>query len=122
MAIEFALALPVILVLLTGVIDLGFFMDAELVVIQAARDAARTAVATPSGTDAAAAAQTRALERMGGSLVGLSDVRVSGTSAWDPTLSAHIMTVVVEATTGRLIGLVPMPATVRARTTVLLET
>ena len=59
-AVEFAITLPVLMVLLAGVIEWGCFLQRQVSVVQAARDGALAASLTPRSGDAAATAEERA--------------------------------------------------------------
>jgi Flp pilus assembly protein TadG len=63
-ALEFALTLPILLVLLSGTIDFGWYWWQQSAVLEAAALAARVGAATPQDHDPAAAARAAALERL----------------------------------------------------------
>jgi Flp pilus assembly protein TadG len=62
-AVEFALVLPVVLVMAFGLVVVGIAVRNELAVELAAREGARAAAVSASPADAAAAAATRAIDR-----------------------------------------------------------
>lgn len=63
-AVEFALVLPVLILLLFGIIEFGAAYNAQILVTNAAREAARTMAVTGVESDAIAAADA-ALEPIG---------------------------------------------------------
>lgn len=56
-AVEFALVLPLLLTLVLGIIEFGHLYNAQIVITNAAREAARTMAVTNNSSTAAAAAQ-----------------------------------------------------------------
>ena len=56
-AVEFALVLPVLLLLLVGIIEFGRLYNAQIVITNAAREAARTMAITEDAAAATAAAE-----------------------------------------------------------------
>jgi Flp pilus assembly protein TadG len=66
-AVEFALLLPVLMLIIFGIIDFGRYMNARIVLSQAAYEGARAAAVTDS-TDAATAAVNRIAGGLGGTL------------------------------------------------------
>jgi hypothetical protein len=61
--VEFALVLPVVLVMAFGLVVVGIAVRNELAVELAAREGARAAAVSASPADAAAGAATRAIDR-----------------------------------------------------------
>jgi Flp pilus assembly protein TadG len=57
-AVEFALVLPVLVVILLGIIDFGLAMNAQAVTANAAREGARTASLGGTSSEASAAAKS----------------------------------------------------------------
>lgn len=57
-ALEFALVVPVIILMVLGIVDLGMLMNAQAVVANAARDGARVASLGKTAATARTAAQT----------------------------------------------------------------
>jgi Flp pilus assembly protein TadG len=74
--VEFAVVLPVFLLILSGVLDFGFLLYSRMTVINAARDGARIAIsaADPTTIPSIARGQTVAA---GGGLITNGDVTVS---------------------------------------------
>jgi len=70
-AVEFALLLPVLVLVIFGIIDFGRMMNARLVLSQAAYEGARAAAITGSATQANAA-----VNRLAGGLGGTLDTPV----------------------------------------------
>ena len=85
-AVEFALLLPVLVLLVFGIIDFGRILNAQITVTQAAREGARlAALANPNACDRTAAAAT------GLSLTCAGNVTVTACSATaDQTTDAQV--------------------------------
>lgn len=65
--VEFALVLPVFILILAGILDFGFLLYTRMTVINASREGARAAVTVADGTTVPAVA-TGAAEAVAGSL------------------------------------------------------
>ena len=85
-AVEFALLLPVLLLLIFGVIDFGRALNAQITLTQAAREGARLAALGYSTSAVAARAQAAA--------VGLSPVTVTVTSSCPVNAGAGVDAIV----------------------------
>lgn len=121
-ALELALTLPVLLVLLGAIVDVSRLFSARRLVQRVARDAARAAaqVSDPAATgevEATARAQAAAeIEALGLACEGACAVEAT----WSPQDGWWRVTVGVEAPYRAAVGLVPgLPATVRAEVTML---
>ncbi|MBX2797374.1 MAG: pilus assembly protein [Myxococcales bacterium] len=113
-AVEFALLLPFLVALVSGVIDLGVYLSRTTALVQASADGARIGAAAEDGDDALATAvrtATAAWTATGvpgeavftASLEGSAPqrrVEVDGTLSYDPYF-----------------GFVPLPATIRSSST-----
>ena len=69
--VEFAVVLPIFLLILSGILDFGFLLYSRMTVISAAREGARVAIDAPKSTPAQQAQipsliQTRVTEAAGG--------------------------------------------------------
>jgi Flp pilus assembly protein TadG len=117
--LELALALPIVLVLLVGVIEWGWLLAREVELVQVAREAAHHAALTAADDDPEAAATARAT----------ADLLAAG---FDPDLVDIEATVVgsdvgdviqvrVSCDYEALLGLLPVPPRLAAGTTMLLE-
>jgi Flp pilus assembly protein TadG len=102
-AVEFALVLPVLLMLLLGLFDYGWYFYCELSVTNAAREGARAGTTVPGGD--AARAQATALGCLAGSLAA-QPTTVNVVIGGAPT------TVTVDVTMhfAPLVGFVPLPS------------
>ncbi len=117
--IEFALALPVLLAVLAGVVDYGWYFLQRAAFLNAAKDAVRIGVASPEQQDPTTLATEHAQ--------GILDA--SGHDFDDATLDTDIvdldgtlaLTVRVSRPFEPLAGLVPAPEQVSAAVTMLLE-
>jgi Flp pilus assembly protein TadG len=87
-AVEFALLLPVLLLLLFGIIDFGRALNAQITLTQAAREGARLAAVGASSTSVTSRTQSAA--------TGLSGVTVTVTSSC-PTGAGTGVDAVVQA-------------------------
>ncbi|NCO32333.1 MAG: hypothetical protein AUJ92_03430 [Armatimonadetes bacterium CG2_30_59_28] len=86
-AVEFALALPFMLLVLAGIVDFGRAYSMRVTLTNAAREGARYAAGNPDDVTGAA---TRVMDELSGSnvsLASMSDISLSapdGTAAGDP--------------------------------------
>ncbi len=113
-AVEFALVLPVLLLLVLGAIDWGYFFFVQQVVTNAAREAARVGSLTPydpANTAADAAAQHEA-ETVATAYI--QNAGLLGTPVVDVTSAASIR-VVVSYPTGSLTGFLDLASVMPAR-------
>jgi Flp pilus assembly protein TadG len=78
-AVEFALIVPVLVLLIFGVIGFGFIFAAQISLNTAARDASRAAVVQPLTGSARTCTQVANLARNATTTAGLSSVRVGVT-------------------------------------------
>jgi len=106
-AIEFALTIPVVVMLLTGIMDYGYFFSQQQVVVHAARTGARRAAVsdpeTESAGEVARAAVLQVLED--GGVPGEPKIAVTfGGAAPNATV-----TVDVRVDYDGLAGLIPLP-------------
>jgi hypothetical protein len=117
--VEFALALPVLLAMLTGVADYGLYFMQRAAVLNAAKDAARIAVASPEHQSPITMAEQHA-----------HGIIVEGLSSCDDcSATASVIDVdgwmALEVAVSRpfqpLAGLVPAPEQVSATVTMALE-
>jgi Flp pilus assembly protein TadG len=59
-AVEFALTMPILILIIAGIVDYGWFFSQHQIVVTAVREASRAAALTPEDGDAVAEAQARA--------------------------------------------------------------
>lgn len=83
-AVEMALVLPLLLMLIFGIIDFGRLLNKQIALTEAARDAARVASFGGSAEESTAKAAARATSIAG------NDVRVSTTACSDPGEDAEV--------------------------------
>lgn len=106
-AIEFALTLPMVVMLLTGIMDYGFYFSQQQVVVHAARAGARRAAVsdpeTENASEVAKAEVARVLE--GGGVTGAAQVGV----AFGGVSPNATVTVDVKVDYNGLAGLIPIP-------------
>lgn len=111
-AIEFALVLPVLLVVLFGIFEMGWYFNRYLVVSAATRDGARAAAMVPEDGDVEGVARQMVLNKLS-DLADTSEVAVSTTVdgvAPDRTVTVTVTTPYT-AFAGRF---VPAPSTIES--------
>jgi hypothetical protein len=121
-ALEFAMMLPVVLLIISAVLDYSWYLNQATAVVNATREGARmgATVDIPLGADAEAISHTtRALESYGipCESSGVCTVR----AAYGRVASMNALTVSVEAPFQPLFGLVPTPEVLRGELTMALE-
>lgn len=125
-AIEFALALPILVVVFAGVVDLAAYVSTAHRVMRAARDGARTGAGTlegasPTGSEieAAAVAQARTLLRE----TSLPDADAATiTATWDYSCTWACVLVEVDYPYEPLVGMIPgLDDGIQARFTMLTQ-
>lgn len=119
-AVEFALTLPIVMLIISAVLDYGWFLAQDANVLHAVREGARVGVAVPldDGPDTAAINHTtQILEVMG---IGCgSGCEVTATIGTTATLD--VMTVRAVIPYDPLLGIVPVPVELRSELTMALE-
>lgn len=105
-AIEFALIMPVLAAILTGIIDYGWLYMIRTSATTAARAGARAGAFTAQAADPEGTASTAALNKWLELGLPVPDPDVVAFRSGDPEL----MVVRVSVDTGSLIGLVPKPS------------
>jgi Flp pilus assembly protein TadG len=117
--VEFALILPILITLFAGIVEWGWTLNQQMMVVQAAREGARAGVATPRDDDPAGAAEARAVQS-------LNDMGLKGSAA---VVTANItgvypdelLQVNLALPHEPIIGLVPIPVDLKAALTMRLE-
>ena len=118
--VEFALTLPVLLMLLAGVLDYGWYFFVQVGVQSAAADAVRMGVDAAGGVDPEALAEGAAGEVLADAgLPCLGACTITGTIASED--GYRLLRVAVNRPFEPLVGLVPSPAANRAACAMLLE-
>ncbi len=121
-AIEFGLALPVLMGMTSAVLDLGVYLDARTSMVEAAESGARAAATTTITDGAVELGTTRALESLTTSMVSIQDAKAESNVVWDADLNANLVTITLTGNTTPLFGLLPMPTEITAQVTVLVAT
>ena len=118
-AVEFALILPILITLLAGIVEWGWTLNQQMMVVQAAREGARAGVSTPRDDDPETAAQARVVQS-------LNDMGLNGSAA-TVTVSIvgaypdELLQVNLALPHQPIIGLVPIPVDLKAALTMRLE-
>lgn len=122
-ALEFALVMPLLLALLTGVVDFGWYYDRSMAVIAAAREGARNGAthASTAGGNPCVDAETRTVNSLVSAGFAATASHVTGSVANDPALGDRLLTVQAQLPQTKLFGLVPSPATISERVVIRLE-
>jgi Flp pilus assembly protein TadG len=124
-AIEFALTLPILLVILAGILEYGWYLFQMTNVIHALRDGARIGVTVPlsDSTGPEARAATHARDVLNGLGVPCSE---SGGCAVLATITpagdVEVMVLTIEVDYEPMIGLLPHPDQLRGNFTMLMQT
>ncbi len=110
--VEFALALPVLLVLCFGVIEASWFFHNQLSATQAVSDGARLATVTPQGENFEALVRERVEQRLRGARVDEDAVVIAVVIRQDGAGDDEVV-VTMDAPYPPLIGLIPTPMRLR---------
>ena len=118
-AVEFALILPILITLFAGIVEWGWTLNQQMMVLQAAREGARAGVSTPRDDGPEAAAQARVVQSLNdmGLNGGAANVTVSIVGAYPDEL----LQVNLALPHQPIIGLVPIPVDLKAALTMRLE-
>jgi len=118
--VEFAIALPLLLAILTATMDYGWFFLQRSAVLNAAKDSARLAVAAPADTDPTDLAR----EHME-SIMDAANIPCGTDCTLDATLVDVSGTLALTLSVSRifepLAGLVPLPDQTSAKVTMYME-
>jgi Flp pilus assembly protein TadG len=117
--VEFALILPILITLFAGIVEWGWTLNQQMMVVQAAREGARAGVSTPRDDDPETAAQARVVQSLNdmGLNGGAAVVTVSIVGAYPDEL----LQVNLALPHQPIIGLVPIPVDLKAALTMRLE-
>ncbi len=115
-AIEFALCLPVVVALLTGILDWGAYLSAMHEAQSAAREGVRLGAATDQDEDPVTLAENRVADRLAE-----AGVKGSGVATLSGLSPDQVMTVTVSGSYSPFVGLVPVPSTVNGAMTMRME-
>ncbi len=116
-AVEFALVLPILLLLVVGAIDWGWLFVQEAAVVVCARDGAHAGALTADDPAAVADARARGALAAAGFVSDPGDVQVR---VYDAP-PGEVVEVRIEVPFEPVIGLVPTPALLVGQTTMLRE-
>jgi hypothetical protein len=117
--VEFALALPVLLAMLTGVADYGLYFMQRAAILNAAKDATRIAVASPENQSPITMAEEHAAGILEAGLTTCTDCStVASVVDLDGWLALQVR---VTRPYEPLAGLIPAPGQVSAAVTMALE-
>jgi hypothetical protein len=117
--VEFALALPVLLAMLTGVTDYGLYFMQRAAILNAAKDATRIAVASPKDQSPITMAEEHAQGILDAGLAGCPDCATTANVVdLDGWLALQVR---ITRPFEPLAGLIPAPNQVSASVTMALE-
>ncbi|MCB9675569.1 MAG: pilus assembly protein [Alphaproteobacteria bacterium] len=118
-AIEFAFWLPVVMVMLSGIIDFGWYMSRSEIVMRAARDGARQGAAAQLAADFVSDADAQANSTL--SALGYGGCNVSTTQGTDANSLTYLATT-VDCPYSELIGMAPgLPTNIMYKFTMYTE-
>jgi Flp pilus assembly protein TadG len=123
-AIEFALTLPLLLALVSALLDYSWYLARSADLLLAVREGTRFAVTTPlaSGPDAVAVTQTLVALDGSGFDCAAAACAVATTLTTLPTTTAPtLLTVTGTARFEPLVGIVPVPLELRGQVAMLVE-
>lgn len=118
-AIELALTAPILFSMATGVVEWGWFMNQQVSVVQAARDAARAGALTADAGEAPSVAIERFNDRL--TEIGADPTQSTVAAVVGDSSAGSVLTVSVEVPYPALLGFLPTPDRLRASTTMRLE-
>ena len=118
-AVEFALILPILITLLAGIVEWGWTLNQQMMVVQAAREGARAGVSTPRDDDPETAAQARVVQSLND--MGLNGSAATVTVTIVGAYPDELLQVNLALPHQPIIGLVPIPVDLKAALTMRLE-
>ena len=118
-AVEFALILPILITLLAGIVEWGWTLNQQMMVVQAAREGARAGVSTPRDDDPETAAQARVVQSLND--MGLNGSAATVTVTIVGAYPDELLQVNLALPHEPIIGLVPIPVDLKAALTMRLE-
>ena len=123
-ALEFALTLPVIVAVLAGILEYGWYLFQLSNVVHALRDGTRIGVTVPSSDDAGSQARAEAHARsvMDGLGVPCTDGgECVVTATIEPAGDVQILRMNIEVDYSPLVGLLPTPSQLRGTFTMMMQ-
>jgi Flp pilus assembly protein TadG len=120
-AVEFALTLPVLMTLVSAIIDYGWYLAQSITVLNCAREGLRSAamVSYDDGPDEEAETNTRTLLQAYG--IDCATVSCDIDATLDEVAGYDSVTLVVDVGYGAPVGLIPIPEMVHAELTMAVE-
>ncbi|MCK6519902.1 pilus assembly protein [Myxococcota bacterium] len=118
-AVEFALILPILILLFAGIVEWGWTLNQQMMVVQAAREGARAGVSTPRDDDPETAAEARAVQALND--MGLNGSAAVVTATITGAYPDELLQVSLALPHQPIIGLVPIPVDLKAALTMRLE-
>lgn len=119
--LEFALSLPVLVTLLTGILDYGWFFHQRTALLDAAKDATRMGVAADRGENPVTSTETMARLILEDTGIGCSGGDCEVDVVAHTLDELHVITTTIRRTFEAPAGLVPAPAALEVSYTMLLE-
>lgn len=107
-ALEFALCAPILLLVLGGMVEWGWYFSQQILVEGAARDAARAGATADKGADLAQIAERRARSSLDGAGFDGDGASVSVSTWNDAELGEEVLEVQVSVDHHPLVSLVPV--------------
>lgn len=114
-AVEFAFTAPVMLLLLTGVVEWGYYIQREQLVVQAVRDGALAGSAVLDHDDAETVAQERTASAL--ELAGFSEADFDVSVSTSTEATGDVVTVSVDVAYSPVLNLLPAPDSLHADNT-----
>jgi hypothetical protein len=118
--VEFALAVPILIIIVVGILEMSWFFHHQLSANQAAEDGARVASVTPIGGGFEARVRARVEQSLHGARLDIDNVDIRVVHGQDG-IGLEEVVVTVEAAYNPLIGLLPTPTRLRGTAVAHLE-
>ena len=120
-AIEFALTLPVIFVIMAGILEYGWYLFQLSSVVHAVRDGTRIGVTVPLDEGPEAIAATHARDVLDGLGVPCGATGCSVEASLVPAGEVTVMRLEIEVPYEPIIGLLPHPGLLRGHFTMMMQ-
>jgi len=123
-AIEFALTLPILIVILAGILEYGWYLFQLSNVVHAVRDGARIGVTVPAGDSPGPEARATAHARDVLNGLGVPCSESGGcqvVAAIAPAGDVEVLVLTIEVEYEPMIGLLPHPALLRGNFTMMMQ-
>jgi uncharacterized membrane protein len=119
--VEFAFALPIVLVLLAAVVEWGWLLAREAALVQVVREAAHAGARTPQEDDPEAIALLRARADLQAAGFDPDAASLSASVYSSGTAAEEVIELSLELPYEPIVGLLPIPAQLRSEITMRLE-